>query len=39
MMDITDDRVEAWAELALLATQIYKFQQLLKSKDIEQIEF
>ena len=38
-MDMTGDRVEAWAELALLASQIYKFQRLLKSKDNERFEF
>ena len=39
MMDITGDQVEAWAELALLAWHIYKFQRLLKAKDNERIEF
>ena len=39
MMDITGDRVKAWALLTLLTSQIYKFQRLLKATDNEQFEF
>ena len=39
LMDISGDQVEAWAELALLSSQIYKFQQLLKTKDNHWFEY
>ena len=38
-MDISGDPVEAWAQLVLLSSQIYKFQQLLKTKDNDRFKF
>ena len=38
-MDITGERVDAWASLAMLASQIYKLQCLVKTKDNETFEF
>ena len=34
-MDITGERVDAWATLAMLASQIYRLQRLVKTKDNE----
>ena len=38
-MDISGNQVESWAELALLSSQIYKFQRLLKKKDNDRFKF
>ena len=38
-MDLTGRRVEKWAELVMLASNIYKFQRMLKTKDTESFYF
>ena len=38
-MDVSDNRVSSWASLAMLASQIYKVQCLLKSNENEAFQF
>ena len=38
-MDVSSDRVECWASLAQLASQIFKLQQLVKMNDNDQFQF
>ena len=38
-MDLTGERVNAWASLAMLSSQIYKLQRLVKLKDNERFQF
>ena len=38
-MDVTGKRVNAWYSLATLASQIYKLQSLVKTKDTERFQF
>ena len=38
-MDITGDRVESWARLVMMASQIYKLQRLLISDDRNYLKF
>ena len=38
-MDLTGRRVEKWAELVMLASNIYKFQRMLRTKDTESFNF
>lgn len=38
-VDVTGTRVNAWYSLATLASQIYKLQRLVKTKDTERFQF
>ena len=38
-MDVTGKRVNAWYSLATLASQIYRLQRLVKTKDTERFQF
>jgi len=38
-IDVTDKRVNAWYSLATLASQIYRLQRLVKTKDTDRFQF